>query len=74
MQQKTFLVSLTESEVMQHVEDRLGTISTNLRLTQVDNPAELRLVIDQHISQLIQLKMILDDITREARNLTVVSN
>ena len=74
MQQKTFLVSLTESEVMQHVEDRMGNICTTLRLANAGNPAELRLTIDEQISELIRIKMLLDDVIREPRTLTVVSN
>ena len=74
MQPKTFLVSLTESEVMQHVEDRVGNVCTNLRLVDTRNPAELRLTIDEQISQLMSLKMILDDVLREPRTLTVVPN
>ena len=73
MNHKTVLVSLTESEVITLVEDRIAKVCTNLRLASSDNIAELQFTIDEQISQLIQIQMALKDITREELSL-VISN
>jgi hypothetical protein len=66
MQLKTFLVSLTEQESMEYIENKLDKLCRELTYVNQDK-SELRTIIDEQVSVLINLKMLLDSIISDTK-------
>jgi hypothetical protein len=73
MNQRTFLVTLTESEVIIHLETKLEEVRDSL-YSDIYNLPETRDNLDHQISELIKLRMLLDDMMLQPKTLSVVSN
>jgi hypothetical protein len=66
MQPKTFLVSLTEQESMEYIENKLDKLCRELTYVK-QGKSELRTIIDEQVSVLINLKMLLDSIISDTK-------